>query len=346
MLLKTPQLLSIGTDNGEESAEAERQQHLVRAAALLARGAPVAVPTETVYGLAADATQPLAVARLYEMKGRPAFNPLILHCTDLAHALELGVFDETALFLATTFWPGPLTLVVPKRSGSAVADIAVAGLDSVALRVTGHFAMRALARHLGRPLAAPSANKSGSLSPTTAAAVSEQFGGELDLILDAGPSSVGLESTVVACLGSHPQILRQGGLTCEEINAALGTRALLATGESAAKGAGQVRAPGATLNHYAPRTPLRINALHIEPGEAALLFGPQSLEGLNQASAVRNLSLQGDLKEAAAHLFQMLRELDQVGAKMIAAAAIPNHHLGTAINDRLTRACAATHLSR
>lgn len=326
------QILSVDADqeSGDEAA-------LTKADKVLQAGGLVGVPTETVYGLAGDATNPQAVAKIFELKGRPSFNPLILHCSDLDQAQTLGVFNSNALTLATHFWPGPLTLVVPKKPGSVIAKTATAGLNSVALRITAHPVMRQLAHRLGGPIAAPSANKSGSLSPTSAEAVSEQFGDGLDLILDGGPCRVGVESTVIACLTDQVQILRPGGLSHEQIAAVVGLEEM----RSSAQEDAVIRSPGATLNHYAPRTPVRINATDVKPGEAALLFGDQSLDGLHSAISVCNLSLKSDLNEAAANLFQMLRQLDKVGAKSIAVATIPNNHLGAAINDRLHRASVA-----
>jgi len=322
-----PYILSLSSPSALETA-------LCKATERLKEGGLVGVPTETVYGLAADATNARAVAGIYALKGRPSFNPLILHCSNLEQAQSFGIFSEAALKLANAFWPGPLTFVVPKQSDTAVADIATAGLDSVALRVTEHPVMRDLAHRVGAPLAAPSANKSGSLSPTTARAVHEQFGDALPLILDGGPCKVGVESTVVACLDGEICILRHGGLAAEVIATTIGDVVLNQPIEKSEK----IRSPGATLNHYAPRTPVRINADSVEENEAVLLFGDVKPDGLQKARANLNLSASSDLTEAAANLFSMLGQLDQVGAKSIAVVPIPNHHLGAAINDRIRRA--------
>lgn len=298
------------------------------AAALLRAGGLVAVPTETVYGLAADATDARAVARLYEAKGRPAFNPLIAHFADHTDAGAHGLLDEAARRLAAAFWPGPLTLVVPLSPCSAICDLARAGLASVALRVPGHSVARALIEAVGRPLAAPSANRSGRVSPTTAAHVLADMSGRIDAVLDGGPTLLGLESSIVACLDGEPRLLRAGGVPREALEAALG-RSLAAAG-------GDTIAPGMLASHYAPRASLRLEATAIEPGEACLAFGPHPPAG--RAAMLLNLSERGDLREAAANLFAHLRALDAGGAAVIAVAPIPATGLGEAINDRLARA--------
>jgi L-threonylcarbamoyladenylate synthase len=301
---------------------------------MLRRGGLVAFPTETVYGLGADATRAEAVARIYAAKERPRFNPLIAHVASLDAARREGVFDESALALAARFWPGPLTLVVPGASGASVCDLARAGLDSVALRVPAHPLAHALLERVGRPVAAPSANRSGRVSPTTAAHVLTDLEGRIDAVLDGGPTAVGLESTIVACLGA-PRLLRPGGVPREAIEAALGRKLLGATGD-----AGAPRAPGMLASHYAPRAKVRLDIDGIAAEEAALLFGAFEPPGLAAARAILNLSESGDLAEAAARLFGHLRTLDASGAESIAVAAIPEHGLGEAINDRLRRAAA------
>ena len=306
---------------------------IARAADLLARGALVAFPTETVYGLGADAANAEAVAGIYAAKARPRFNPLIAHVADLAAARREGVFDKDALALVERFWPGPLTLVVPAAPGGTVSDLARAGLDSVALRVPAHPLAHALLDQVGRPVAAPSGNRSGRISPTTAEHVLADLDRRIDAVLDGGATAVGLESTIVACLG-EPRLLRPGGLSRGEIEAALG-RPLLAAADEAGP-----RAPGMLASHYAPRAKVRLGAKRIRPGDAALLFGPAAPPGLDEARAVLSLSESGDLSEAAARLFGHLRTLDASGAGTIAVSAVPGHGLGEAINDRLRRAAA------
>lgn len=307
------------------------------AAQTLLRGGLVAFPTETVYGLGADATNPQAIARLYQAKGRPAFNPLIAHVADLAAAQAIARFDALSLKLAQAFWPGPLTLVLPKAEGCPVADLATAGLDTVAVRVPAHPVAHAILQALGRPVAAPSANLSGHVSPTTAAHVAADLDGRIDLIVDGGPVRVGVESTIVACL-KVPTMLRPGGVPRAEIERVLG----LALSEAAEDidTAPQPLAPGMLASHYAPRTKVRLNANQLADGEALLAFGPSVISGSGNAAAVLNLSPGGDLIEAAANLFGHLRALDGRGARAIAVMPIPNQGLGEAINDRLRRAAA------
>jgi L-threonylcarbamoyladenylate synthase len=303
---------------------------IAEAARILRRGGLVAVPTETVYGLAADATSDAAVARIYAAKARPKFNPLIAHVTSLEAALGQGIFSSEALRLAKTFWPGPLTLVVPLAPGATVCAAARAGLQSIALRVPIHPVALAVISAAGRPLAAPSANRSGRVSPVTAAHVARDFAGEIDLILDGGRCPVGVESTVVACLEEHPRLLRPGGIARTDIEAVLGHP----LGEPAR--AGPVRSPGMSQSHYAPRAKLRLEAATLDKGEAGLDFGGIFGEDKN----VLDLSPGRDLAEAAANLFSFLRELDARGAARIAVAPVPHEGLGEAINDRLTRAAA------
>jgi L-threonylcarbamoyladenylate synthase len=302
----------------------------------LAAGGLIAFPTETVYGLGADATNGAAVARLYEAKGRPAFNPLIAHVVDRAATQALATFDVDAARLADAFWPGPLTLVLPKAAGCAVAELATAGLDSIAVRVPDHAVAQKILAGLGRPVVAPSANRSGHVSPTTAAHVLADLGGRIDLIIDGGATAVGVESTIIACLGM-PMLLRPGGVPREQIERALG-RPLAEPPAGIAAVDEAPLAPGMLASHYAPRTPLRRDANRVEAGEVLLAFGPARIVGLERAARVLNLSERGDLIEAAANLFSHLRALDGAGAKAIAVMPIPRQNLGEAINDRLARA--------
>ena len=309
------------------------------AARILADGGLVAFPTETVYGLGADATNAAAVARLYAAKGRPAFNPLIAHVGDAASARALARFDAAAETLATAFWPGPLTLVVPKADRCPVAELATAGLDSIAVRVPAHRIARALIAALGRPVVAPSANRSGHVSPTTADHVLADLADRIDLVLDGGPASVGVESTIVACLDDRVTLLRPGGIPREAIERALGRK--VDEAPIAVEGDGEAPlAPGMLASHYAPRAALRLDADAVRPGEALLAFGPDLPAGAERAAMILNLSARGDLIEAAANLFSHLRELDRGGIASIAVMPIPHEGLGEAINDRLARAAA------
>jgi L-threonylcarbamoyladenylate synthase len=305
------------------------------AARCLAEGGLVAFPTETVYGLGADAANPAAIARLYAAKGRPAFNPLIAHVGDLEAGMRIARFDAMAMALAWAFWPGPLTLVLPRTRDCAVADLATAGLDTVAIRVPAHPVARAILRAFGGPVVAPSANLSGHVSPTTAAHVQSDLAGRIDLIVDGGAVEVGVESTIIGCFEA-PILLRPGGLPREEIERVLG-RALVHPPDDANDN-GQPLAPGMLASHYAPRTPVRLNAKSIEPGEALLAFGPVAVPRVDAATMILNLSASGDLVEAAANLFGYLRLLDTKGARGIAVMPVPHHGLGEAINDRLRRA--------
>jgi L-threonylcarbamoyladenylate synthase len=309
---------------------------VAQAAHCLTAGGLVAFPTETVYGLGADATNPAAVARLYQAKGRPAFNPLIAHVGNIEAARRIAVFDAQATILAEAFWPGPLTLVLPKTTDCPVADLATAGLETVAIRVPAHPVALAILRAFGRPVVAPSANLSGHVSPTTAAHVASDLAGRIDLVVDGGPVEVGVESTIVGCFG-EPMLLRPGGLPREDIERVLGRR-LRQPPEDADSDTGQPLAPGMLASHYAPRTSVRLNARSITPGEALLAFGPDAVAGVDAAAAVMNLSARGDLDEAAANLFGYLRALDARGARAIAVMPVPHHGLGEAINDRLRRA--------
>ena len=304
---------------------------LAKAARLLRAGKLVAFPTETVYGLGADATSEAAVARIYAAKGRPVFNPLIVHVASLAQAKAQGAFSADALRLAERFWPGPLTLVLPLASGATVCAGALAGQSTIALRVPSHPAALRLLEAVDRPLAAPSANRSGRVSPVTAAHVSQDLSDVIDLILDAGPCPVGVESTIIACLDGPPRLLRPGGLPRALIEQALGATLADATDAEA------IIAPGSLASHYAPRAKLRLDVLSVEAGEAGLDFGGR----FRGAGNALDLSPARSLDEAAARLFAFLRELDARGPdSCIAVAPIPHFGLGEAINDRLRRAAA------
>jgi L-threonylcarbamoyladenylate synthase len=304
----------------------------------LAGGGLVAFPTETVYGLGADATNAAAIARIYEAKGRPLFNPLISHVEGLASAHRLARFDVTAITLAQAFWPGPLTLVLPRRADCEVADLATAGLETIAIRVPAHPVAHAILKAFDRPVVAPSANRSGHVSPTTAAHVQGDLAGRIDLIVDGGPVTVGVESTIVGCF-ERPMLLRPGGLPREAIERVLG-RSLARPALEAESDDGKPLAPGMLTSHYAPRARVRLNAQSLEPGEALLAFGKTPVPGQESAAAVLNLSENGDPAEAATHLFGYLRSLDAKGAQTIAVMPIPHEGLGEAINDRLRRAAA------
>lgn len=306
-------------------------QALERAVNLFEAGAVVAIPTETVYGLAADATNGEAVARIFEVKGRPRFNPLIAHVCDMAMAERIAIFDPLSRTLARAFWPGPLTIVLPQRTGSGIHPLVTAGLGTIALRMPRGFGARAIAR-LGRPLAAPSANSSGRISATSAAAVEADLGGKIALIVDGGPTPVGLESTILKVEDGALRLLRPGGVAAEEIEKAAGM--------PLRRGAATVEAPGMLASHYAPDAAVRLNADSVRPGEALLAFGPHRATGADKAVAALNLSETGDLREAAANLFSHLFALDRSGAATIAAEPIPADGLGEAINDRLARAAA------
>ena len=309
---------------------------IAEAARALAAGGLVAFPTETVYGLGADAGNGEAIARLYAAKGRPAFNPLIAHVASAAAAPKLARFDTAAERLAAAFWPGPLTLVLPKAADCPVAALATAGLDSVAVRLPQHPVAQQLLRAFGGPVVAPSANRSGHVSPTTAAHVLADLGGRIDLIVDGGATPVGLESTIVACIGD-PVLLRPGGVPRAAIERVLGTALAdaFALNDQTAP-----RAPGMLASHYAPRTRLRLDAADVGAREALLAFGPHLAQGAPLAVEVLNLSARSDLIEAAANLFSHLRALDHAGADAIAVMPIPHDGLGEAINDRLRRAAA------
>ena len=303
---------------------------IARAASLLAAGQAVAIPTETVYGLAADARQPQAVARIYAAKGRPAHNPLIVHVSSIEQARELGQFNAGAEAVAAAFWPGPLTLVLPLRAGAGLAPAVTAGGDSVAIRFPAHPVAQAILRAFGGVVAAPSANPSGRISPTTAAHVLDPengLSGRIAAVVDAGPCAVGLESTILGWNGGRPTILRPGAITAEALARTLGQP----VGRGPASDDAAPVAPGMLSSHYAPRVPVRLNAQTARADETFIGFGA--------VAGDLSLSPAGDLAEAAANLFDCLRRADALG-RPIAVAPIPTEGLGAAINDRLTRAAA------
>jgi L-threonylcarbamoyladenylate synthase len=304
---------------------------IARGAKLILSGGMVAVPTETVYGLAADATDGAAVARIYAAKGRPSFNPLIVHVLDIAAAREIAAFDARAEALAAAFWPGPLTLVLPMRASAPIASLVTAGLETVAIRVPMHRAMRALLKACQRPLAAPSANLSGSISPTRAEHVQQSLGGRIPYIIDDGPTLKGIESTIVREAFGATRILRHGPITTDQVLRVLGDATghveRFDTGEDARD---KIEAPGQILTHYAPRKPLRIGAPRPAPDEWMIGFGPIGGDD--------TLSASGDLEEAAARLFDALHRADASDRAKIAVAPVPIEGMGEAINDRLRRA--------
>jgi L-threonylcarbamoyladenylate synthase len=302
---------------------------LSEAARILRAGGLVAFPTETVYGLGADATNGEAVARIFEAKGRPRFNPLIVHVRSLDDAKVHARFGAAAEKLVRYYWPGPLTVVLPRKAGTPLSELVSAGLDTVALRVPSHPLAQELLAANGLPLAAPSANASGRISSTSAAHVAKSLGSAVDLILDGGATPLGLESTIVGFEGEMPVLLRAGAIARQEIEEIIGPLASAADDK--------VRAPGQLASHYAPRASLRLHATSIKSGEALLAFGPDVPPG---AAIIQNLSLTGNLREAAANLFAMLHQLDASGAARIAVMPIPDHGIGEAINDRLKRAAA------
>ena len=290
---------------------------IAEAARLIKAGLPVAVPTETVYGLAADATNAEAVARIYEAKGRPGFNPLIVHVTSLDAAQRIGTFDKAAIALAKRYWPGPLTLVVPLKRGAGIASIVTAGLDTIGIRVPAHPAMQALLQAVGIPLAAPSANASGAISPTRAGHVLKSLSGRIPLIIDGGATERGIESTIIAATGGDLRLLRRGPVDVPE--------AIVEAG-------GKIEAPGQLASHYAPSKPLRLNARKAGPDEF--------LVGFNDVAGDVSLSHSGNLVEAAARHFDLRHAADEAPRGRIAVAPIPDEGLGAAINDRLRRAAA------
>ena len=310
----------------QANVRAADDEAIAEGAARLAAGALVAFPTETVYGLGADATNDGAVARLYAAKERPRINPLIVHFAEARAAADAVEFEAPARRLAAAFWPGPLTMVLRRRAGAPISLLVSAGLETLAVRVPDHPVAGALLRAAPCPVAAPSANRSGALSPTTAAHVAESLGGRVGVILDGGACPLGVESTVVDLSGAAPALLRPGGVPAEDVEAVLGPLAAPADGAP--------RSPGMLARHYAPGLPLRLGAREAGPGEALLAFGPAA------PAAAANLSPAGDVVEAAANLFAMLRALDRPDYRAIAVMPIPESGLGRAINDRLRRAAA------
>ena len=319
-------------------------ENIRKAAERLKEGDLVALPTETVYGLGADATNDRAVASIFAAKGRPVFNPVIVHFRNREEAEEAVVFNDNAALLAELFWPGPLTLILPRRKDTKISLLCSAGLPTLAVRCPAHPVARQLIKALGKPIAAPSANASGSLSPTTPQHVLNSLGENAGMILAGGKSTVGIESTVVDMTGDVPVLLRPGAVTLEDLQQHLGEIQV----EMEAVGSNP-KSPGQLLKHYAPKTPLRLKAVDVKPGEALLAFGSIKFMGIHgggaakdlPANACQNLSEKGDLEEAAAHLFAMLHFLDTGGFKAIAVMDVPEVGLGVAINDRLRRAVGA-----
>ncbi|HVA15389.1 MAG TPA: L-threonylcarbamoyladenylate synthase [Stellaceae bacterium] len=304
------------------------QAALDRAAALLRAGELVAFPTETVYGLGGDATSDEAVAKIFSVKGRPRFNPLIVHLYRSNQAERLAAIDGRAALLMQRFWPGPLSLVLRRAPGCPISLLASAGHDTIALRVPAHPLAQELLRAVGRPIAAPSANRSGRISPTIAAHVMSELGGHIPAVLDGGPCRIGVESTVIDLSGKHPVLLRPGGIAVEALEALLGPVVAPHDGDA-------LRSPGMLASHYAPSLPIRLDATRVAADEALLAFGPNALPG---AAETRWLSKSGDVDEAAATLFALLRALDRPEFAAIAVMPIPERGLGRAINDRLRRA--------
>lgn len=320
----------------EPSAKVISNDDLTLAANALHRGKLVAFPTETVYGLGADATNDLAVAAIFDAKGRPRFNPLIVHIADQTEADKLAIWGPLAGKLAAHFWPGPLTLIAPRRADSGLSMLVSAGSDTVALRIPDHPIARDLLSKAGRPIAAPSANPAGRISPTNASHVIQGLGDRIDMVIDGGACLVGVESTVIDVTQSPPRLLRPGGLSREAIEAVIGER-LLSHDEAMSNDDSPLRSPGQLSSHYAPKHSVRLDALSVRPDEGLLAFGPNPVEG---AACSFNLSPSGDLREAAGHLFAMLHDLDRQDIAGIAVMTIPANGLGEAIVDRLKRAAA------
>ncbi|MCV9908963.1 L-threonylcarbamoyladenylate synthase [Brucella sp. HL-2] len=308
-----------------------------RAVEVLTRGGLVAIPTETVYGLAADAAHGEGVAGIFAAKGRPQFNPLIAHVDSIAMAERYVTFDPISRKVAEAFWPGPLTIVLPLKAqqdtSRPIHPLVTAGLDTLAIRMpTGK--VRDVIKQLDSPVAAPSANTSGRISPTSAKAVADDLGGKIDMILDAGPCGVGVESTIIKVEGERVRLLRPGGLAAEEIEALIGVKLERAEHKAA------IQAPGMMESHYAPNAAVRLDVASVDEGEALLAFGPKRVADADKAVAVLNLSPSGNLREAASNLFDFMRRLDASAARTIAVEPIPFDGLGEAINDRLKRAAA------
>ena len=311
-------------------------ESVARGVDILAHGGLVAFPTETVYGLGGDACNADAVAAIFAAKERPAFNPLISHVASAEAAFELGTATPIAACLAETFWPGPMTLILTRRSDCPIALLTSAGLDKIALRVPAHAEARALLEAFGRPVAAPSANPSGRISPTRAEHVLAGLGGRIELVLDGGPCESGLESTVIDCTGDTAHILRPGGITREAVAATLAARGMTLATESLPTDEDAPASPGQLASHYAPSAPVRLNVTAPEPGMELIGFGETGGAG----ELGLNLSPEGDLQDAAANLFQMMHEADAAGAAVIGVAPVPDRGLGEAVNDRLRRAAA------
>jgi L-threonylcarbamoyladenylate synthase len=317
------------------ATDTDKAEAVAAATVVLLRHRPVAIPTETVYGLAADATHASAITSIYETKGRPRFNPLICHMADLSMAERYAVFDPISRMLAEAFWPGPLTLVLPLKENAGIHPLATAGLDTVGIRVPVGFAAELIQR-LGRPLAAPSANSSGRISPTTALHVEADLGEKIEVIVDGGPCPVGVESTIVKVEDGEIRLLRPGGIDADAIEAVTGKTVQ----RPKASGTAAIEAPGMLASHYAPDASVRLNAARVSSKEALIAFGTGDISGASTAMAVFNLSPDGDLAEAASNLFDFLKRADASGATGIAVAPIPDEGLGEAINDRLMRAAA------
>lgn len=318
---------------------------IIEAAGLIRSGGLVAFPTETVYGLGANALDGVAVAKIFAAKGRPQINPLIVHAPDVDSLQPYVVFNDDALMLAARFWPGPLAMILPRRIDGGISDLCSAGLPTLAVRVPSHPVAQKLLTQAGVPVAAPSANQSGALSPTAPMHVLNSLGDKVQMILAAGHTQFGLESTVVDLSGDNPVVLRPGAITADDIGAVLNRNVGYDFGEHQ----DQVKSPGQLLKHYAPTIPLRLNAVDVEPGEALLGFGSLKFMGLRAGGfakdlpeqSLRNLSEEGDLYQAAANLFRMLRDLDRPDHQRIAVMSIPDQGIGIAINDRLRRAASS-----
>jgi L-threonylcarbamoyladenylate synthase len=310
---------------------APTEDNIARAGRYLAQGGLVAFPTETVYGLGADATNGLAVAGIFSAKGRPSFNPLIIHIAEPAQAARLAVVNDRAQRVMAAFWPGPLTLVLPARPGTPIEPLATAGLETIALRCPAHPVAQALLRAARVPIAAPSANRSGHVSATTAEHVAADFGDDVSIVLDAGPAPIGLESTILDLTADRPRLLRTGAVTREDLERIIGP---IGDADVVRDAQDRPSAPGQLESHYAPRARVIMNARTPPPGAVYVAFGPCDVPGAHTLSAT------GDLTEAAANLFSLLRALDATGIAVIAVAPIPETGLGRAINDRLRRAAA------
>ena len=314
--------------------ERDHARAIARGCEVLGEAEPVAVPTETVYGLAADATTAAAIARIYEVKGRPRFNPLIAHMSDLDMALQHAAFDPMSRSLAEAFWPGPLTLILPLAETSGIDPLCTAGLGTVGVRIPQGFA-RDLISAFGRPLAAPSANISGRVSPTSAEHVEADLGDRIKLILDGGPAGVGVESTIIKVERNTARLLRPGGLAVSAIEAFLGQQLIRRDSSQQA-----IESPGTLASHYAPKADVRPDARSVGKGEILVNFGRQPISGQEDALAIFDLSPEASLSEAAANLFAIMKMADQLPARAIAFAPVPHHDLGEAINDRIARAAA------